>query len=200
MNVISIPYPPEYKDLAPNTALLKRIAEETHGSYDPDSSSLFKGKFRQSKTYTDIWRLLAMLSMLLLPIDVAVRRLQVTPEQAVELYRALLGYLIAHLPRRRPRVKQERSEAMSALLRSKKEAAKQIQPDDNAAEPAIVAPPSQPKAAPAQPKPKIKAPAAKSDAQSTPAAASNKKEEQTSATDLASRLLEAKRRAREKKE
>ena len=192
VNVISIPYPPEYKDLAPNTALLKRIAEETHGAYDPGATSLFRGKFRQSRTYTDIWRLLALLSMLLLPVDVAVRRLSVTPEQAIELYRAVLGQITARLPRRRLRVKQERSEAMSALLRSKKEAVKQTKPDDAPTKP-ISTPPT-PKSVPSEPKPKVQASAAK------PTAASGKSDEQAAGADLASRLLEAKRRARKGKD
>lgn len=183
VNVISIPYPPEYKDLAPNTALLRRIAEDTSGRYDPASSALFAGKFRQSRTYTDIWRLLALLSMLLLPIDVAVRRLSVTPEQALELYRAVVGHLLSHLPRRQARVKHESTETMSALLRSKKEAAKQVKPN----EPKV---PVEPVGKP-EPRVNAAAPAAQPPVES---------KEEPSGAELASRLLEAKRRAKEKKD
>ena len=195
VNVISIPYPPEYKDLAPNTVLLKRIAEETSGKYDPAASTLFAGRFRQSRTYTDIWRLLALLSLLLLPIDVAVRRLSVTPEQAVELYRAAVGYLAARLPKRRARVKHEASETMSALLRTKKETVSKVTLD---APRVAVEPTAEP-----EPKPRVAVPTAqpaepRQVAVPTPPAAP--KDEPAAGADLASRLLEAKRRAKEKKE
>ncbi len=91
MNVISIPYPPEYKDLAPNTALLKRIATQTSGRFDPTADSLFSGNFRRSKTYSDIWQLLALIALLMLPVDVAVRRVAVSPQQAAEILGRGLG-------------------------------------------------------------------------------------------------------------
>lgn len=120
VNVVSIPYPPEYKDLGANTTLLKRIAAETSGRFDPAADTLFSHHFRRSRTFSDIWRLLALISMLLLPFDIAIRRLSVTPEQAVELYHAAIRRLLALYAKRRLRAHPDRTETMSALLRAKK--------------------------------------------------------------------------------
>lgn len=189
VNVISIPYPPEYKDLAPNVPLLKRIATETSGRFDPTADSLFAGSFRQSRTYTDIWQLLALIALLMLPVDVAVRRVAVSPQQAAEIWAALAGHVRARIAHRRSRAKPERTETLTALLGVKKAVSK---PSELEEPPVIVLPVTprqaheqQPKAEPAAP---VKPP--------TP----EPKAEPTAAGDTTSRLLEAKRRAREKKE
>ena len=156
VNVISIPYPPEYKDLEPNTTLLRRIASETSGKFAPAADTLFVRDFRPSRTFSDIWRMLALVSMLLLPIDIAVRRLSVSPEQAVELWRAVAERLLGLIPSRSKRVKAERTETMNALLRAKKSTVRSDQP----IEPPVVVEPPQPKAAPTAAQPTAPAPKA----------------------------------------
>jgi len=175
VNVVSIPYPPEYKDLAPNTALLRRIASETSGRFRPSADTLFSLHFRPSRTFTDVWRLLALVSMLLLPVDVAVRRVFLTSEQAIELYQAIMERLRNLLPNRRKRAKTERTETMSALLRAKKSTVKE--PID---QPMIVEPIAHPKE-----EPKAAAPQVPTPASSDAPAESN--------VDLTAHLLERKR-------
>jgi hypothetical protein len=196
VNVISIPYPPEYKDLAPNTALLKRIASETSGTFRPSADTLMSRHFRPSRTFTDIWWLLALLSMLLLPIDVAVRRLSLSPEQAVELLQAVVERLERLLPHRRKHVKAERTETMSALLRAKKSTVISDQPIEP---PVIVEPVAEKKPAQAAPSPTPQAPAAPEKPAAVPKAAPQAAEKKPaeepadSGADTTSRLLRSKR-------
>ena len=171
VNVVSIPYPVEYKALSPNTALLKRISQETQGRFDPPAVDVLAGRFRRSQTYTDIWRALAMLAMILLPLDIAVRRLAVSPGQVVEICVAARDRVSARLLRRRARRPIKRSETVSALLKTKKKTAKLP------TEPQVPVPP----VTPPEPQPVQTPPEA------TPAASDG---------DTTSRLLEAKRRAR----
>lgn len=121
VNVVTIPYPPEYKDIAPNTALLKRIASETGGRFAPEASEVFTQDFRRSRAYTDLWRLLVILTAVLLPLDVAIRRLVITPEQFAEEYGKVRELVRARrLSRAKHRVAQE-PEMVSNLLRAKRE-------------------------------------------------------------------------------
>ena len=188
MNVINISYPPEYKDIEPNTALLERLASETSGRYAPPASDVFGGHFRPSKAYIDLWRFLALLSILLLPIDIAVRRLSMSAEQVVELYDAARDLVRGRLAARRTRRKAaaQRTETMETLLKVKK-------PGRERPEPAFkidAAPPAQPPT----PEPEKQPTAA-------PSAESPKPPEQSQPEgETASRLLEAKRRAKEKNE
>lgn len=130
VNVIGIPYPPEYKDMSPNEPLLQRISQETSGKFNPDSSRVFGGNFRKSKTFTDIWRLLLIISMLLLPIDVAVRRVAFSVEMLEEVCGAALSRIKSLKDVSRRSAKPARSEAMSSLLKAKKSVAKPLIPDE----------------------------------------------------------------------
>lgn len=122
VNVVTIPYPPEYKDIAPNTALLKRIASETGGKFRPEPSEVFTQDFRRSKAYTDLWRLLVILAAILLPLDVAVRRLVITPQQLAEEWSKAREFARAHRLRRRPRQTVTReAETVSTLLQAKRD-------------------------------------------------------------------------------
>lgn len=121
VNVITIPYPPEYKDIVPNTALLKRIASETRGKFSPEASEIFTQDFRRAKAYTDLWRLLVILAAVLLPLDVAVRRLAITPEQVVEEYAKVRDLFRTRQLRRARQSTAQETEMVSNLLRAKRE-------------------------------------------------------------------------------
>lgn len=183
VSVITIPYPPEYKDIAPNTALLKRIASETGGRYDAKASEVFTQAFRRSRAYTDLWRLLVILAAILLPLDVAVRRLVITPEQFVEEYSRLREFIRAHRLRRKARqtVAQE-PEMVSNLLRAKRERApvEKVEFTTNTVPPGVR--PQQPSAPEPEPTPEQASP-------SEPKPASE-------GGTLSSRLLDAKRKRR----
>jgi hypothetical protein len=181
VTVVNIPYPSEYKDIEPNTALLKRLASETSGAYGPKPRQVFGGKFRRSVAYTDLWRTLALVAVLLLPLDVAVRRLQTSAGQFAEVYVAA-RYRIrdAQDARRRARLALEGVESVGTLLKGKRERAT-IAPKQPPVQPIKVdaQPPPEPTHAASQPEPGRKP---------------------TSAGSTASRLLDAKRRVRQTKE
>ncbi len=188
VNVVSIPYPPEYKDIAPNTGLLRMLASQTSGKFGPRAEDIFRGSFRPSKSYVDLWRFLTILAMLLLPIDVAVRRVAMSPEQIAEAYATVLGLVRAR--RAAERVKKQaaaqRTESMESLLKVKKPRA------GSQEEPA--APPVRVRSEPPPPAPRPDAP--KPAAQPEPKDGEKKPAADGSTT---SRLLEAKRRAKEGK-
>lgn len=122
VNVVSIPYPPEYKDIAPNTGLLRMLSEQTSGKFDPPADQVFGRDFRPSRSYVDLWRFLALLAMVLLPIDVAVRRVAMSPEQIAEAYATVLQLVRARKTAQRVRKQAaaERTESMESLLKVKK--------------------------------------------------------------------------------
>ncbi|MBI2844612.1 MAG: VWA domain-containing protein [Armatimonadetes bacterium] len=184
VSVVTIPYPPEYKDLAPDTQLLKRLASETSGKFAPQPSEVFTRNFRESKTYTDIWRLLVLIAAFALPLDVAVRRVAVTPEMLAQL-RLLLRPLMGMGLGKRPGLagEEEREETVGALLRSKKE--RSASSDD--VEPPVPVRASEPAAPRAEQAP---SPVPSSRQADKPA------EKEVDGQNTTSRLLEAKKRAR----
>jgi len=188
VNVVSIPYPPEYKDIAPNVGLLRMLAEQTSGKFDPPAEQLFERNFRPSKSYVDLWRLLAMLAMLLLPIDVAVRRVAMSPQQIAEAYATVADLVRKRRSSARARksVQAERPETMESLLRVKKP---RVVPGETGAAPIRIEPEPTPPAATLSP-----ASAAPPSAPRTEASEKPQPDSETT-----SRLLEAKRRTREGK-
>lgn len=72
---LSIPYSPEYRATRPNTALLARLAEETGGAVDPKPTEVFGGRRPITHLRNDLWPVLVLVCALLLPLDVALRRL-----------------------------------------------------------------------------------------------------------------------------
>ncbi|MBP6965423.1 MAG: VWA domain-containing protein [Armatimonadetes bacterium] len=179
VNVVTIPYPPEYKDIAPNTALLRQIASETRGRFDPEPSEVFTQEFRRSRAYNDLWRLLVILAAVLLPLDVAVRRITITSQQFMEEYDRAREFIRALRIRRRAGPAAEQGpEIVSSLLRAKRERepVKKVHIETEA-----IAPGSQPR----QPSEPGQRPAQASPSEPKPAS-----EDAT----LSSRLLDAKRK------
>lgn len=69
-------YHPEYRMKPENTELLKSIAEQSGGTWNPEAESVFKPGPRESAlTVTELWPLLLIVAMVLFAVDVAVRRL-----------------------------------------------------------------------------------------------------------------------------
>lgn len=130
VNFISIPYPPEYKDMSPNEPLLRRISQETSGKFNPDAQRIFGGNFRKSRSFTDIWRLLMIISMLLLPIDVAVRRVAFSVEMLEDMYNAAINKIKSLLNARGRSAKPARTEVMSSLLNAKRSTSKPSIPQE----------------------------------------------------------------------
>ncbi len=183
VTVISIPYPAEYKQISSNEALLKQISSETSGIFNPEPKDIFSSHFRPFKTYTDLWRLLIILSAVLFPLDVAVRRVALSPELVAEVY----GRIKERIRRRKSakRAKSaERIESVGTLLKSKKTRKTEdesLEPSESP-QPVYMPTPSEHSApSPQKAKPDVKA------------GSSEEKSEDTT-----SRLLAAKRRAKDK--
>lgn len=136
-HVMSIAYPPEYKDIEPNRALLHRISAETSGKFNPPPNEVLHEGFRPSRSYSDLWHALTLVAILLLPLDIAVRRLSIgtaeirlltssaaefmdkgrkifrhqkLPEQSVETVEALLQVKARHRTRPKPTVEIDTSQ------------------------------------------------------------------------------------------
>jgi uncharacterized membrane protein/Mg-chelatase subunit ChlD len=74
---LSTAYSPEYKDTEPNRYLMTQLAQAGGGRVDPPTAGVFGTERPGLWTATDLTALLLLLAMLLLPLDIAVRRLAV---------------------------------------------------------------------------------------------------------------------------
>jgi uncharacterized membrane protein len=99
----SVDYPPDYADTEPNESLLRSLARQTGGQVMSDPAAAFEPPEIAPKRRTDIWRLLLWLAALVLPLDVAVRRLVVSREDVARAM-AMAGAAASRLkrPRREP--------------------------------------------------------------------------------------------------
>ncbi|MSU64078.1 MAG: VWA domain-containing protein [Pedosphaera sp.] len=112
----SVNYSPEFNATEPNMNLLHRIAESTGGKVlDPDSAVDNPFLHNRVKTYQprDLWEWMLRFAILLFPLDVGVRRIQLDRD---EIRRAW-----DHVRRRVPWLKRaerkpEADEALAALL------------------------------------------------------------------------------------
>jgi uncharacterized membrane protein/Mg-chelatase subunit ChlD len=195
---LSVPYSPEYRKLATDEDLLGRIAAATSGKVlDPaDSAAPFLRDFPPARSSSDIWRDLVRAAAILFFLDIFVRRVAVDWRRA---YRTAAAWAAERILRRK-REAAAPDERLQTLLRRKGEvrAAQDVRKRTFEA-PAGAAPKldesfiagggaakaAAPVRAPA-PEPKKEAPAA-------PKPAAKAEESYTS------RLLAAKRRARDKK-
>jgi Mg-chelatase subunit ChlD len=156
-------YSPEYRSLEGDPDYLAHIAELTGGRVIADSADVFAHTLAMEYGTRPIWPWLLLAATLLLPIDVAVRRLVITRQDLL---------VLAFWRRRQP--VEERAPQMSALYRAKARAARQ-HPRAEEARPSPAPPPEEPAPGPAP--------------SGRPAARPGTTERGT----LASRLLEARR-------
>jgi uncharacterized membrane protein len=185
----SLNYSPEFRASGPNHALLQRLSEAGGGRVldpvDPRENPYLHDRVKTHQP-RDLWWWLLMLAVVLFPLDVGVRRVQL---DRAELARAWAGFLhLTGVRRRRPELAGQ--PALSALLARKEQVratqtAPATQPPPELFEPAHV-PPVETASSEAQPPVVPTAP-------DQPAEPGPKGEE--SAT---SRLLEAKRRAQKR--
>jgi Mg-chelatase subunit ChlD/uncharacterized membrane protein len=86
-STLVIPYSPEFQRLTPNTVLLRQIARQAHGVFNPLAKDIF-GKLRfGSRTLQDLWPLLLALLAILFLADVAIRRVLLPWEEIRTLLR-----------------------------------------------------------------------------------------------------------------
>jgi hypothetical protein len=152
-------YSPEYSLNAPAGNLLQDIADLTDGRSLADApGEVFAHNLVAQAAYNPIWQYLLLAALLLLPFDIAVRRLLVTRGDLARLRAAVFG---------QPQVAAEASERMSSLFGAKARAQQALSSDSppaqsNAAESSTAAAlrarkserhPDDSAAAPAEPRP-----------------------------------------------
>ena len=171
-------YSPEYLQFDPNPQLLAHIATRTGGrNLGEIPRAAFDHTLPLDAVGQPIWPWLLALAVLLLPIDVGVRRVVVTRQDWARAYAATLGRLFG----RGEVVVHERQEQLSSLFQAKQRA--QTRPKGgSSAEP----PPSTPSPPPSSPPPSAPSPPAP---KPTPPPASG-----SGSGSLASRLMEKKRK------
>jgi uncharacterized membrane protein len=75
----SLAYPPEYRSFEANLPLLEEISQATGGRRLERPQDVWRELPNPGETIQDLWRTLLLAACLLLPFDVAVRRLAVSP-------------------------------------------------------------------------------------------------------------------------
>ncbi len=191
---VSVPYSPEFAALRDNAPLMATIATITHGRdlpSDPKQADLFNREGLETPTsLSDIWPLMAILLASMFLLDVAARRLAIDPIALRRRLYALMHGGESTAGQSLDRLKQTRTEVQQRVASRKQRAAEaetRFEADEKARAAAIdLADLDSPstegslkKAAPARPAPE-------------------KKTKDVEDGSYTSRLLEAKRRARDK--
>lgn len=184
-------YSPEYRQFEANPGLLEAVAARTGGqdlsalsSDEAAIEAILAHNLPTEPVAQPIWLWLVLLAVLLLPLDIALRRLVITRRDWQRAYAATFGRF---LPEKAP--PQQRTEQMSQLFQAKRRAGVQKEGEEPAE--TAVPPPIQQEDASRQPqtktaeRPSAPAPKAESPRQNAPPPASGT---------LASRLLNQKRR------
>ncbi len=193
----SINYSPEFNASEPNLNLLRRLAESGGGRVlDPENPADNTFLHDRQKTFQprDLWEWLLKLSVLLFPLDVAVRRIQLDQDEMHRAWRKLRGWIFfwRGVPR-----EPEAEESLAALLARREQvrttqtapAQAQAQADLFRPQKPVTLPGSQDFSAPAA-----------SVAEGEPKPPPEPESEAKPPTSTTSRLLDAKRRAQRRKE
>ena len=80
----SVSYPAEYRMLRPNTPLLAETASSTKGKAVSKPSEIFRPVELQGKSLSELWPIFILLSILVLPIDIATRRIVVPIKELLQ--------------------------------------------------------------------------------------------------------------------
>jgi uncharacterized membrane protein len=115
----AVGYPPDFAETEPQEAFLKGLAEQTGGRVLSDPSSAFSPPAVMPRAPLDIWRALLWLAVILLPVDVAVRRLVIRRED-LHLFLQPFANVLGRARRRRATREAAREEHLDRLLERKK--------------------------------------------------------------------------------
>ena len=88
---LSTPYSPEYRNTSSNQFLMTQLAQSGMGRTDPSPPAVFGGERPVVFSANDMVPSLMLLSMLLLPFDIAIRRLAIDPNDLAKLWARLTG-------------------------------------------------------------------------------------------------------------
>ena len=80
----SVSYPAEYRILRPNTPLLTETALATKGKTVTKPTEIFRPVELQGKSFAEMWSFLVLLSILILPVDIATRRIVVPIKELMQ--------------------------------------------------------------------------------------------------------------------
>jgi uncharacterized membrane protein/secreted protein with Ig-like and vWFA domain len=184
---VTIPYPPEYRDIRTNRRLLERLASVTGGKVGPQPSDVFVPNVKKARVPSDLWWMLALIGILMFPLDVAVRRLAMDLPEFKALAVKILKELKARIPGKKHSTANEKAsvESVGRLLESKK-SRKPAEERPEWARPQPLTTPKQ------DDKPR--------EEQKSPPKPTPEPKDTPPPADTTSRLLEAKRKAREKRD
>lgn len=183
----SVNYSPEFLAAEPNVNLLRRISEIGGGRIlDIQDPAMNPFEFNRLKTFQphDLWEWLLRLAILLFPVDVGLRRIQIDRDEWQKFLAAIRARLFFW--KGKPRT-VEAEESLDALLTRRAE----VRARTTTAEP--IPDLFQPKTAP-----RVEEQAATSAPTAAPEPKAASKEQQADSTQTTSRLLEAKRRAQKR--
>ncbi len=95
---LAVPYPLEYRFYRENRPLLERIAAQTRGRVNPEPARAYDPPPAPQRLTRDLWTLALLLSLLLLMVDITVRRVVITVPEAVAAVLSRLRARRAHRP------------------------------------------------------------------------------------------------------
>jgi Ca-activated chloride channel family protein len=135
----SVPYPPELRTSKPNTVLLKALADSTGGRVLGDGDPPLT-RVKNGVSISEIWTVFVSAALILLPLDIAVRRL------ALPFQEIWLGFLSLFRRRQQAQVVEASpvSRLQQAKVRAKRDVGKEapLPVSDVAAAPRAVQPPA----------------------------------------------------------
>jgi len=182
----AVPYPAEYRDLTTNVPLLRKLVEQTGGRFLEYDTNIFERTMRAASASQPIWPLLLLIAVAAFPGDVALRKITVNWRRIGE---RIIGYITGLKPT--ARLEPAAESGMGQLLRRKQETREVL----GGAKPEILR---------AQPEHDPGAPDAGTTAhEPAPAQAESKprpQQEPQQVNVYTSRLMQAKKRARQKNE
>ncbi len=82
----SVPYPPEYRSYRTNNALLKTMAEATSGKAIDSPADSLRTIPVSGQSMTELWSRFLILALILLPFDVALRRLAIPLSEIFNIF------------------------------------------------------------------------------------------------------------------
>ena len=182
-----VPYSSEYRELQADTGLLARLAETTDGRTLTGDDEVFARDFVATPRYKEMWPTFLLIALLLVPVDVFVRRVFL---DYAAIWRRIVAAALA-----RQRAKAAPTH-VSTLAGAKERARDRLEKRRRRFEPSADAPPPKEpglSAEPTGPKPKIAPTEAPKPTETSPAV---ERDDQT----YTGRLLRAKRKAREDKD
>lgn len=193
---LSVAYSPEFRQLETNETLLRELAERTGGrmlSGAEAAAAFDQAGLPNAETRLPIWEYLVRWMLLLFLIDVAVRRIAINPIELARKARRLVGEMAG---RRQP------AEASAAVLSTLKGVRDKARAEDDDRREAGPAPDRSARYEPTVPDAKVTeqlsdALEGASELKAPVVARPTRKKTQTTEADFTSRLLQAKKRARQ---